>query len=146
MKLVQFPGTSLACPWSDCTYLCCLARCIRRRRFRRITRHSFTNVISSRPIMASPLHILIDTSSNGNPDNIFVLKARNRAWLHFYSAIQILCASPSSSPPFLVVPLAMVCIYYLYQTPNRRGKLGGEHRRWIWTGKNNCRINLYRST
>jgi hypothetical protein len=102
--VVQFPGAGLACPCSDCTYLCCVARCIRRERFRRITTHSFTNVISSHPITESPLHILIDTSSNGNPDHIFVLKARNRAWLHFYSAIQILGTSPFGSPFSCLAP------------------------------------------
>lgn len=71
-----------------------------------------------------PLEILIDTSSNGNSGHIFVLKARNRAWPHFYSSIQILGASPFGPPPFLAVPLAMVCMYYLYQAPNRKGRVG----------------------
>jgi hypothetical protein len=92
---------------------CCLAGGIRRDRFRRITTHSFTNVTSSHPITPLPLHILIGTGSNENSDHSFVLKARNGAWSHFYSSIQILVPPRLVPPPFLAVPLAMVCMYYL---------------------------------
>lgn len=65
-----------------------------------VTTHSFKNVVSFHPITPFPLEILIDTSSNRNSNPDFCFQKRNRAWLYFYSTIQILRTSSVDSPIF----------------------------------------------
>ena len=147
VQLFESPGDI----WvhTDCTFLCCFSLGIRNWDEKKtpVTTRSFKNVASSHPITLFPLEILIDTSSNRNSNLDFCFQKRNRAWLYFYSTIQILRTTSLDSPIFWSCTWQW-CAYIIDNRHRSVREESGKEHSWrsgvfVAAHRTKCRISLH---